>query len=203
MCVTSRGISLPDLPLAFLRTDYFIRLIEEELYRYHQLEVTCRDNLARYCDELNSCITKLSPSVNLIQEIDMLINMASRDWYKIYICDFRGFQQTPNYVQKSPGQWEVHEEYLSRNWCWRPYFLPYVTDSIRYQRGVLFRPRYTDVDTQQKKYGRLSTLLNDKPFFCFIDSKIPICLMLHYLRTLEIVYRFFWARVVWESKFAR
>ncbi|NPV93415.1 MAG: EAL domain-containing protein [Firmicutes bacterium] len=152
----------------FLRPDSFTRLIEAELNQYHRSEVCCRENLANFCAQLEARVKKVPFSPDLIEYVYALMKTATSDWNKIYICDFQGFQQTPNYMQRTPGSWEIHEEYLSRNWCWRPYFLPYVTDSIRYRRGVLSAP-YNDLETQYKIWTFVYPLKNN--FFLFIDCK--------------------------------
>ena len=56
-----------------------------------------------------------------------------------------GFQTSPNIVRYS-GKWIVQEEYMQKNWSWRPYFLKTIITMRNDQKGEL-SDSYSDIET--------------------------------------------------------
>ncbi|RFU69900.1 EAL domain-containing protein [Bacillus sp. V59.32b] len=65
--------------------------------------------------------------------------------FRLYICDEEGFQKSPN-VLKQNGEWITQQEYLHKNWSWRPYFLENII-KMKYEKKGILSDLYSDIDT--------------------------------------------------------
>ncbi|AGK52889.1 EAL domain-containing protein [Bacillus sp. 1NLA3E] len=74
-----------------------------------------------------------------------LVKMMDHIAFRIYICDEDGFQKTPNFFFENE-EWKVQNEYLNKNWSWRPYFLENII-KMRYERKGILSDLYSDIET--------------------------------------------------------
>jgi EAL domain-containing protein (putative c-di-GMP-specific phosphodiesterase class I) len=85
--------------------------------------------------------------------------------FRLYVCDEDGFQKSAN-IFKQNQTWVLQNEYINKNWSWRPFFLENIIYMRKEQKGIL-SDLYSDIETGEQirtfSYG-----LNDKDFL-FID----------------------------------
>ena len=99
---------------------------------------------------------------------ELLLTLAERlnsICFRLYICDEEGYQTSPNILQKE-GEWEVHPEYLNKNWSWRPYFLENIIRMRHEKKGIL-SDLYSDIETGET-IRTFSYPLNNKEYI-FLD----------------------------------
>ncbi|MDQ0299252.1 EAL domain-containing protein (putative c-di-GMP-specific phosphodiesterase class I) [Salibacterium salarium] len=69
--------------------------------------------------------------------------------FRVYICNYEGFQQSGNAVIDDEGNWQYHFEERNRNWSWRPYFLENIVRMHFEQKGIL-SDLYTDIHKEER-----------------------------------------------------
>ncbi|MCU1804687.1 EAL domain-containing protein [Cytobacillus firmus] len=77
-----------------------------------------------------------------LEQIALLLDGAA---FRLYICDEDGFQKSANYFKRDGG-WLTQNEYLHKNWSWRPYFLENIMKMRINKKGIL-SDLYTDIET--------------------------------------------------------
>ncbi|MBL4952506.1 EAL-associated domain-containing protein [Neobacillus sp. OS1-32] len=65
--------------------------------------------------------------------------------FRMYICDEDGFQKSANFFKGKNG-WYMQEEYINKNWSWRPYFLENIIKMRNDRKGIL-SDLYCDIET--------------------------------------------------------
>ncbi|MBU8877633.1 EAL domain-containing protein [Bacillus sp. FJAT-29790] len=65
--------------------------------------------------------------------------------FRLYICDEDGFQKSAN-IYKKDSNWQIQQEYLHKNWSWRPYFLENIMKMRIDKKGIL-SDLYSDIET--------------------------------------------------------
>ncbi|EIJ81682.1 diguanylate phosphodiesterase [Bacillus methanolicus PB1] len=85
--------------------------------------------------------------------------------FRMYVCDEDGFQKSPNIFKKDKN-WILQNEYLKKNWSWRPYFLENIIRMRNEKKGIL-SDLYSDIETGET-IRTFSFPLNNKDFL-FID----------------------------------
>lgn len=151
----------------FLKEDYFAVLMEQELVCYARKRVKhVRDEL-EVVERMNRLLKELSNAIDSMDKfLSTLFRFASPSWFRVYVCNADGYQQTPNYVRYGEGGWFPQYEYVGRNWCWRPYFLPYVVEAARKGQGVL-SAEYRDLESHRNIRTFVYPLGADR--FLFVD----------------------------------
>lgn len=97
-------------------------------------QIRIQDILSKY--------RKLSEYVELLNAmVKHMDNIA----FRVYICDEDGFQKTPNFFFKD-DKWQIQNEYLHKNWSWRPYFLENIIKMRNEKKGIL-SDLYIDIET--------------------------------------------------------
>jgi EAL domain-containing protein (putative c-di-GMP-specific phosphodiesterase class I) len=85
--------------------------------------------------------------------------------FRLYVCDEEGFQKSANFFKKDQI-WVLQQEYINKNWSWRPFFLENIIFMRKEQKGIL-SDLYSDIETGEQ-IRTFSYLLNEKDFL-FID----------------------------------
>lgn len=85
--------------------------------------------------------------------------------FRLYVCDQYGFQKSSNYVRKN-NDWQSHEDYIGKNWSWRPYFLETIVRMQYEKRGIL-SDLYSDLETQE--FIRTFSYPINKELYLFLD----------------------------------
>lgn len=65
--------------------------------------------------------------------------------FRLYVCDEDGFQKSANFF-KEDDTWRIQQEYLQKNWSWRPYFLENIMKMRMDKKGIL-SDLYCDIET--------------------------------------------------------
>jgi EAL domain-containing protein (putative c-di-GMP-specific phosphodiesterase class I) len=86
--------------------------------------------------------------------------------FRLYICDQFGFQRSSNYVKDKNNHWQKQEEYLGKNWSWRPYFLETIVRMQYEKRGVL-SDLYSDIETNE--FIRTFSYPINEELYLFLD----------------------------------
>ncbi|RSL33279.1 EAL domain-containing protein [Salibacterium salarium] len=85
-----------------------------------------------------------------IDELTKNIASALEDiTFRVYICNYEGFQQSGNAVLDEEGNWQYYFEERNRNWSWRPYFLENIVRMNFEQKGIL-SDLYTDIHKEER-----------------------------------------------------
>lgn len=99
---------------------------------------------------------------------EMLIVLAEKledVCFRLYVCDDQGYQTSPN-ILFTEGSWLVQNQYVKRNWSWRPYFLENIIKMKNEKRGIL-SDLYSDIETGET-IRTFSYPINDKEYI-FLD----------------------------------
>ncbi len=158
----------------FIPSGSFKNLVDSALASFLDKKLSLKQRQIDSSDKMNQYIREVlnepleSSFINPEYHISRLIFSAPAEWFRIYACNERGYQVTPNFIKISNGKWHMEHEYLGRNWCWRPYFLPRVLDTSKRGEGTLSTP-YLDLETHQQ----ISTFVYplDSKLFLFVDCR--------------------------------
>jgi EAL domain-containing protein (putative c-di-GMP-specific phosphodiesterase class I) len=90
-------------------------------------------------------ITVKSKKTNYEELFQLLMKELDKIAFRMYVCDEDGFQQSPNFFKGENG-WKIHNEYINKNWSWRPYFLENIFKMRNEKRGIL-SDLYSDIET--------------------------------------------------------
>jgi EAL domain-containing protein (putative c-di-GMP-specific phosphodiesterase class I) len=75
----------------------------------------------------------------------LLIKEMDHTAFRLYVCDEDGFQRSPN-IFKNKDVWSIQQEYINKNWSWRPYFLENIIKMRNERKGIL-SDLYSDIET--------------------------------------------------------
>ncbi|MDP4086222.1 MAG: EAL-associated domain-containing protein [Bacillota bacterium] len=95
---------------------------------------------------------------SLMKEMDQIA-------FRLYVCDEDGFQKSPNFFKGENG-WLIQNEYVHKNWSWRPYFLENIIKMRNERKGIL-SDLYSDIETGETT-RTFSYPINDNDFL-FMD----------------------------------
>lgn len=115
--------------------------------------------------QLKQAMKTISPEDTYDEMIMKVATSCSQYAFRIYICNYEGFQQSSNAEQNS-GKWVLLEEGRFKNWSWRPYFLENIVRMNIEKRGIL-SDLYTDID-RDERIRTYSYPITDE-LFLFLD----------------------------------
>jgi EAL domain-containing protein (putative c-di-GMP-specific phosphodiesterase class I) len=119
----------------------------------------------RFHMRLEEILNKNLKTLNYEELLKVLVKVLDQIAFRIYICDEDGFQKSPNMFNKDK-KWVVQEEYLQKNWSWRPYFLENIIKMRNDKKGIL-SDLYSDIETGET-IRTFSYPLNTRDYL-FID----------------------------------
>ena len=133
-----------------------------QLSRAADMEIEKRMN--RLLDEL---LAEKQPDDCELEEcvVQLLPGLPAR-CRKAYLCDENGTQLTPNFMRADNQDFERDEDYVGRNWGWRPYFIDNLIRMQHLNRGVV-STKYVDVITKQEIITFSYPLFENR--FIFLD----------------------------------
>jgi EAL domain-containing protein (putative c-di-GMP-specific phosphodiesterase class I) len=112
-------------------------------------------------------IIKKDKTTSLDELIKGLATNLTDVCFRLYICDQFGFQRSSNYVKNNnSSHWQKQEEYLGKNWSWRPYFLETIVRMQYEKRGVL-SDLYSDIETNE--FIRTFSYPINEELYLFLD----------------------------------
>lgn len=156
------------------RIDFVDReILKEKLKKECQLFIDSEkkklEALYKQIEGFQTIVSELLLKYRRIEKYEDLLKILGKDMehfaFRMYICDENGFQLSPNLFKNRTG-WIVQQEYLHKNWSWRPYFLENILKMSKERRGIL-SDLYNDIETGEN-IRTFSYPLKDKHFL-FID----------------------------------
>ena len=115
--------------------------------------------------EIITAVEEIQPHAKSNSTLHKLAKKMEEFAFRIYICDEKGFQLTPNIVLKSNG-WEENFETQGKNWSWRPYFLLNLIKLRNDLKGD-FSQSYVDIETNE--LTRTFSLALKEREYLFVD----------------------------------
>jgi EAL domain-containing protein (putative c-di-GMP-specific phosphodiesterase class I) len=116
----------------------FIVHEKKKLESLYQVTLEFNDKLIDFVNKNK----KITVYEDTLEQIALLLDGAA---FRLYICDEDGFQKSANYFSRD-GEWIFQNEYLHKNWSWRPYFLENIMKMRINKKGIL-SDLYTDIET--------------------------------------------------------
>jgi EAL domain-containing protein (putative c-di-GMP-specific phosphodiesterase class I) len=133
----------------FVDRDILKDQLKAEFHEFIVYEKNKLENLLKITETFQ---TKLQDLLNKNRKISLyeeLIQVLAKELdqiaFRLYVCDEDGFQKSAN-VFKKGDSWILQDEYLHKNWSWRPYFLENIIKMRRNRKGIL-SDLYTDIET--------------------------------------------------------
>ncbi|QPC46174.1 EAL-associated domain-containing protein [Mangrovibacillus cuniculi] len=126
---------------------------------------TVQDWSDKFSDKLRNIVSKPVNLEALDNEIFQLAQHFTKEAFRFYACNEVGFQLSSN-IEKEEGVWILKEEYKSRNWSWRPYFLTQILRMNREKTGMV-SDFYSDIETGE--WIRTFAFPLGQSTFLFID----------------------------------
>lgn len=115
--------------------------------------------------EILQAVEDVKPSSKSLPNLLQLAEKMQDFAFRIYICDEKGFQTTPNIIQRD-DIWYEDEQAVGKNWSWRPYFLLNLIKLRNDLKGELSRS-YIDIETNE--LTRTFSLALKKNEYLFVD----------------------------------
>jgi EAL domain-containing protein (putative c-di-GMP-specific phosphodiesterase class I) len=115
--------------------------------------------------EIIAAVEEIQPNAKSYNTLHKLAKKMEEYAFRIYICDEKGFQLTPNVVLKNTG-WEENRETQGKNWSWRPYFLLNLIKLRNDLKGD-FSQSYIDIETNE--LTRTFSLALKESEYLFVD----------------------------------
>ncbi|KAB2335236.1 EAL domain-containing protein [Bacillus mesophilum] len=132
----------------FIDRDILKIKLRQKCHQFISYEKKKLESFYQFTDQFNQRMQQfVGKNKNQLQN-DLLKELAERLTniaFRLYICDHEGFQQSPNIFYRD-NQWLVQNEYLHKNWSWRPYFLENIMKMKSIKKGIL-SDLYTDIET--------------------------------------------------------
>jgi EAL domain-containing protein (putative c-di-GMP-specific phosphodiesterase class I) len=105
------------------------------------------DKLKQLEKDMMTVVEEVQPHAKSIESLHKLAAKMNDYAFRIYICDEKGFQLTPNVILKETG-WQDDTATLGKNWSWRPYFLLNLIKLRNDLKGD-FTQCYIDIETNE------------------------------------------------------
>lgn len=115
--------------------------------------------------EIITAVEDIQPHAKSYATLHKLAKKMEDYAFRIYICDEKGFQLTPNIVLTKNG-WEEDCETQGKNWSWRPYFLLNLIKLRNDLKGD-FSQSYIDIETNE--LTRTFSLALKESEYLFVD----------------------------------
>lgn len=155
--------------------DHFIDMyllkerLKNEIHEFITYEKKKLMSLMEFRDSLQTNVQNVLAKNKKLDSYDEWLGIFSQEFhemaFRLYVCDEEGFQKSPN-IFKKQNAWIFQNEYINKNWSWRPFFLENIIYMIKEQKGIL-SDLYSDIETGEQ-IRTFSYLINEKDFL-FID----------------------------------
>lgn len=123
------------------------------------------EEMKRLEKTISTIVEQINPSSNEQGKLMQLANALQPFAFRMYICNSKGFQVSPN-IRWKDNEWVLQEEALGKNWSWRPYFLLNIIKLMKDHKGDLSAV-YSDIETGELTRTYSMALANGE--FLFID----------------------------------
>jgi EAL domain-containing protein (putative c-di-GMP-specific phosphodiesterase class I) len=143
--------------------------LRNEIHEFITFEKKKLLSLMEFRDFLQTKVQGLLAKNKRLDSYDDWLGIFSREFhemaFRLYVCDEEGFQKSPN-IFKEKNAWIFQNQYINKNWSWRPFFLENIIYMRKEQKGIL-SDLYSDIETGEQ-IRTFSYLINEKDFL-FID----------------------------------
>ncbi|MGP9040998.1 EAL-associated domain-containing protein [Cytobacillus kochii] len=133
----------------FVNRDILKEKLKEKCHQFITYEKKKLHSLHTITEKFNETMTEYLQKNHVYESyVPFLTKLATKldhVAFRLYICNEDGFQQTPNIFKKNKN-WIQQDEYLHKNWSWRPYFLEHIMRMKSNKKGLL-SDLYTDIET--------------------------------------------------------
>ncbi|WP_096201457.1 EAL domain-containing protein [Bacillus sp. FJAT-45350] len=122
-------------------------------------------------EHFNALLSDNISSVNFDdydKSIQKITRFLPENCYRVYLCDRLGYQKSANHIKNQTKDWAIENEYLNKNWSWRPYFLQNIVSMSMNQKGYL-SDSYCDLETN--KLTQTFSYPIEQNLYLFIDIK--------------------------------
>ncbi|WP_019152992.1 EAL domain-containing protein [Robertmurraya massiliosenegalensis] len=164
-----QGFYLQKPNAEFVESDILKEKLKNECQQFIDSEKKKLEALFEQTQGFQTIVSELLQKYRKIENYEELLKAIGKEMenvaFRLYICDENGFQLSPN-LFKSHSEWLVQQEYLHKNWSWRPYFLENILKMTKEKKGIL-SDLYSDIETGES-VRTYSYPLKDKQFL-FID----------------------------------
>lgn len=164
-----QGFYLCEPAADFVDRDKLKEQLKTECHHIILNEKKKLEALYEITEAFQSKIAELLSKNKKLENYEELLKALAKDLdhiaFRMYICDEDGFQESPN-IFKNQGGWTIQQEYLHKNWSWRPYFLENIIRMRKEKKGIL-SDIYNDIETGEN-IRTFSFPLNTKHYL-FID----------------------------------
>ncbi|TRZ38880.1 EAL domain-containing protein [Niallia circulans] len=100
---------------------------------------------AKFQIELTELLQKYRKYSSFEELLKCLSNELTDVAFRMYVCDEDGFQKSANIFYDN-NIWVLQDEYVNKNWSWRPYFLENIIRMQNEKKGIL-SDLYSDIET--------------------------------------------------------
>lgn len=164
-----QGDYLKDFLPHFLPADLLKNRLREECHEFISHEKRKLEHLyiltEQLCVKTEGIIAKHKNIGNTDKWLLDISEEVTDSSFRLYVCDEDGFQQSGNIIKEN-GKWNLHPEYILKNWSWRPYFLANIM-TMRYEKKGRLSDLYADIETGQMIRTFSFPIENDQ--YLFID----------------------------------
>lgn len=153
----------------FISRELLKEWLKKEFHQFISYEKRKLEALFNISEEFQEKVQNLLNKFKKYEDYTELLYSLAKQLdgiaFRMYICDEDGFQKSPNIFKKDKN-WILQNEYLKKNWSWRPYFLENIIRMRNEKKGLL-SDLYSDIETGET-IRTFSFPLNNKDFL-FID----------------------------------
>ncbi|WP_075981097.1 EAL domain-containing protein [Bacillus massilinigeriensis] len=133
----------------FVNRDILKSKLKVEFHQFIMYEKKKIEALFSITDRFQKRIHSLLLKNKNFEDYEVLLKNLAKEMnniaFRIYICDEDGFQRSPN-ILKRDEEWVIQNEYMQKNWSWRPYFLENIFKMKSEKKGIL-SDLYIDIET--------------------------------------------------------
>ncbi|EIJ79396.1 EAL domain-containing protein [Bacillus methanolicus] len=153
----------------FISRDLLKEWLKKEFQKfisYEKRKLEALYNISEnFQEKIQNLLHKFKKYENYTDLLYSLAKYLDEIAFRMYVCDEDGFQKSPNIFKKDKN-WILQNEYLKKNWSWRPYFLENIIRMRNEKKGIL-SDLYSDIETGET-IRTFSIPLNNQDFL-FID----------------------------------
>jgi EAL domain-containing protein (putative c-di-GMP-specific phosphodiesterase class I) len=141
-----QGFYLSEPSADFISFNLLKERLKEKFHDFISYEKKKLESYYTTVDFFQSKVQEMKSKKTSNEELfQLLMKEMDQIAFRIYVCDEDGFQMSPNFLKIEKG-WEVQEEYIQKNWSWRPYFLENIFKMRNEKKGIL-SDLYSDIET--------------------------------------------------------
>lgn len=133
----------------FINRDLLKSKLKTEFHQFIMFEKKKLEALFSITDRFQKRIQELLSKNKKFENYEGLLSNLAKEMdniaFRMYVCDEDGFQLSPN-IYKKDQDWIIQEEYLHKNWSWRPYFLENIFKMKSEKKGIL-SDLYCDIES--------------------------------------------------------